>query len=324
MHVLIIMLLVASGSAEEQSSLMRRERAPLQPAGAEVLTTKELVDAIDTLVGAVGVLQKEMSKNPAALAQVDSKRVDNMVKSLATIINAASFSAQDSAGTASSAQGVVGTSMADISQHTKLQDGGKDDGKLRIQADARGSLIKASAALAALDAVAEGEPEVPAEGGTVVPGEPAQPAGPEVPAKKDRMEAGGGAAHESAGLELESQSALLEEEESDSDVRLLLTARSAGSSHPCDDDADCLVGYGTHKKNNKNKPTVWVSAKCSCNGPTGSRTCDYRGNDNNPCLDDKDCVVVYKGGKIPDNGNTGAPGIGVQKMTCSGGNCDYD
>merc|ERR1719352_350524 len=33
---------------------------------------KELIDAIDTLDRAVGILQKEMSKNPAALAQVDT------------------------------------------------------------------------------------------------------------------------------------------------------------------------------------------------------------------------------------------------------------
>jgi len=56
---------------------------------------KELMDAIDALDRAVGILQKEMSKNPAALAQVDTSSLDNMVKSLGAVINAASFSIQD-------------------------------------------------------------------------------------------------------------------------------------------------------------------------------------------------------------------------------------
>jgi len=53
------------------------------------------VDAIDTLDRAVGILQKEMSKSPAALAQVDTRSLDSMVKSLSTVIDAAAFSAQD-------------------------------------------------------------------------------------------------------------------------------------------------------------------------------------------------------------------------------------
>jgi hypothetical protein len=65
----------------------------------EVATFKaseqELVEAIDSLDRAIGILQKEMSKNPASLAQVDTKNVESMVKSLGAVINAASFSAQD-------------------------------------------------------------------------------------------------------------------------------------------------------------------------------------------------------------------------------------
>jgi len=56
---------------------------------------KELVDSIDTLDRAIGILQKEMAKNPAAFAQVDTKNIDSIVKSLSTVINAASFTAQD-------------------------------------------------------------------------------------------------------------------------------------------------------------------------------------------------------------------------------------
>jgi chromosome segregation ATPase len=56
---------------------------------------KELMDAIDTLDRAVNILQKEMSKNPASLAQVDTQNLDSVLKGLSAVINAASFSSQD-------------------------------------------------------------------------------------------------------------------------------------------------------------------------------------------------------------------------------------
>jgi len=56
---------------------------------------KELMDAADSLDRAIGILQKEMSKNPAALAQIDTKSLDSMVSSIGAVISAASFSSQD-------------------------------------------------------------------------------------------------------------------------------------------------------------------------------------------------------------------------------------
>merc|ERR1719162_2197820 len=73
----------------------------------------ELVDAIDSLDRAVGILQKEMSKNPAALAQVDTKNLDNMVKALGPVINAASFSAQDQKNLAALVQSQQGAGSDD-------------------------------------------------------------------------------------------------------------------------------------------------------------------------------------------------------------------
>jgi len=55
----------------------------------------ELVDAIDTLDRAVGVLQKEMSKG-AVFAQVsDTTNLDSVLKGLQAVMNAASFAAED-------------------------------------------------------------------------------------------------------------------------------------------------------------------------------------------------------------------------------------
>merc|ERR1719364_596504 len=56
----------------------------------------ELVDAIDTLDRAVMVLEKEMKKNPAALAQVSSATgLNNLIKTLGTVIDAAAFPVTD-------------------------------------------------------------------------------------------------------------------------------------------------------------------------------------------------------------------------------------
>jgi hypothetical protein len=74
---------------------------------------KELMDAIDSLDRAVGILQKEMSKNPAALAQVNTKNLDSMVKSLGTVISAASFSAQDQKNLAALVQSQQGAESDD-------------------------------------------------------------------------------------------------------------------------------------------------------------------------------------------------------------------
>jgi len=88
---------------EELSASISADETELKEATAvrekEVATfeasEKELVDAIDTLDRAVGILQKEMNKNPAVLAQVDTKNLDTIVKSLGAVIDAASFTAQD-------------------------------------------------------------------------------------------------------------------------------------------------------------------------------------------------------------------------------------
>jgi len=83
----------------------------------EVATFKasegELSEAIDSLDRAVGILGKEMNKNPAALAQIDTKNLDSMVKSLGAVIDAASFSAQDQRNLAALVQSQQGAASDD-------------------------------------------------------------------------------------------------------------------------------------------------------------------------------------------------------------------
>jgi hypothetical protein len=73
----------------EATAIRNKERATFEA------SEKELVDAIDTLDRAVGILQKEMSKSPAALMQVDTHNLDSVIKGLDAVINAASFSTND-------------------------------------------------------------------------------------------------------------------------------------------------------------------------------------------------------------------------------------
>jgi len=73
----------------EATAIRKKERATFEA------SEKELVDAIDTLDRAVGILQKEMSKSPAALMQVDTHNLDSVIKGLDAVINAASFSTND-------------------------------------------------------------------------------------------------------------------------------------------------------------------------------------------------------------------------------------
>jgi hypothetical protein len=56
---------------------------------------KELVDAVDTLDRAISIISTEMSKNPAALAQVDTSSMASLVQSLSVVVDAAGFSTSD-------------------------------------------------------------------------------------------------------------------------------------------------------------------------------------------------------------------------------------
>ncbi|CAK0816103.1 unnamed protein product, partial [Prorocentrum cordatum] len=53
----------------------------------------ELMDSIDTLGRAISIISKEMAKNPAAFAQVDTSSFKNLMKGLTAVMEAASFTA---------------------------------------------------------------------------------------------------------------------------------------------------------------------------------------------------------------------------------------
>jgi len=80
----------ADGKELEQATAMRKKDNEVF-----VASEKELMDAVDTLERAVGLLEKEMQKAPAALMQVDRTNLDSVLKGLDAVINAASFSSAD-------------------------------------------------------------------------------------------------------------------------------------------------------------------------------------------------------------------------------------
>merc|ERR1719389_167489 len=93
----------ATAKIEDLSAAISADESELKEATAvrekEVATFKaseaELVDAIDTLDRAVGIIQKNMDKHSSAFAQVDTRNLDSIVKSLSAVMDAAAFSAQD-------------------------------------------------------------------------------------------------------------------------------------------------------------------------------------------------------------------------------------
>jgi len=86
---------LAGGVAEAQQELKNatviREKEHSDFAASE----GELMDAVETLGRAVGVLEKEMAKNPASFAQMDSKNMAGALQALSVVLAAASFNTMD-------------------------------------------------------------------------------------------------------------------------------------------------------------------------------------------------------------------------------------
>jgi chromosome segregation ATPase len=56
---------------------------------------KELVDTVDTVTRAQAILEREMQKNPASLAQVATSSLQSVIQALTTVVDAAAFSVPD-------------------------------------------------------------------------------------------------------------------------------------------------------------------------------------------------------------------------------------
>jgi len=79
----------SEGELSEATAIREKEAADF------AASEKELVETVDTLDRAVSIISTEMAKNPAALAQIDSSSMTNLVQTLSTVVDAASFTGND-------------------------------------------------------------------------------------------------------------------------------------------------------------------------------------------------------------------------------------
>jgi len=82
---------ISADDADMKSATTIREKERSDFAASEA----ELMDSIDTLSRAINIIERQMRKNPASLAQVDTSNLDNLVRSLTAVVDAASFSTAD-------------------------------------------------------------------------------------------------------------------------------------------------------------------------------------------------------------------------------------
>merc|ERR1719310_2085265 len=73
----------------EATSVREKEEADFKAEEAE------LVDGVDTLGRAIGILEREAAKNPAAFAQIDTTNLQSLTQAIGTVIDAAAFSSND-------------------------------------------------------------------------------------------------------------------------------------------------------------------------------------------------------------------------------------
>jgi len=82
---------IATNEGELKDAQAIRDKEAADFAASE----KELVDTVDTLDRAISIISTEMSKNPAALAQIDTSSMTSLIQSLSVVVDAAGFSGSD-------------------------------------------------------------------------------------------------------------------------------------------------------------------------------------------------------------------------------------
>jgi len=82
---------IASGEKELKDATTVRDKEVSDFEASE----KELVDALSALQRAIGILEKEMSKNPASFAQVDTSSIFSTLQALSVVLDAAALPSGD-------------------------------------------------------------------------------------------------------------------------------------------------------------------------------------------------------------------------------------
>jgi len=82
---------IAKADGEQKDATLVREKEAKEFEEAE----SELVDTVDAVSRAIGIIEKEMAKNPAAFMQVDASSIANLVGALSSIVDAAGVATAD-------------------------------------------------------------------------------------------------------------------------------------------------------------------------------------------------------------------------------------
>merc|ERR1719440_195201 len=91
---------IAKAESEVNDATLIREKEAADFAAEEA----ELESILSALTRAIGIIEKEMAKNPAAFAQMDVSSMDGLVKGLSALVEAASMSTADKSKLLSFAQ----------------------------------------------------------------------------------------------------------------------------------------------------------------------------------------------------------------------------
>merc|ERR1712217_878455 len=86
---------LAANIAKDEAELKDATVIRKKEAGEFAANEAELLDVIDTLGRAINILSREMAKNPAAFAQIDTSNMQALVSSMSAIVDAAAFSTAD-------------------------------------------------------------------------------------------------------------------------------------------------------------------------------------------------------------------------------------
>jgi hypothetical protein len=86
---------LAASIAQDEADLKSANEIREKEAADFSAEEAELVSILSALTRAIGIIEKDMAKNPAAFAQVDSSSLGSLLKSLASVVDAASFSIAD-------------------------------------------------------------------------------------------------------------------------------------------------------------------------------------------------------------------------------------
>jgi chromosome segregation ATPase len=82
---------IATAEKDLADATAVREKEAADFAAAEA----ELVDGVDTLGRAIGILEREMAKNPAAFAQIDVSSMRKLTQAIGTVVEAAAITGHD-------------------------------------------------------------------------------------------------------------------------------------------------------------------------------------------------------------------------------------